>query len=372
MANGRKMPWLGVLAALVAVAAIGAGGIAVLRMDCWGDRDGSPRDAEVVPRIAPALIRYQQEIAFPVGLKEARALAVGSDDRIYVGGDKRIRVFNRDGTPAREIVLDGPPQCLAIAAGDAAEPARLVVGMEQHVELYRADGQRTEVWKSLGAEASLTAVAATEQDVFAADAGNHVVWHYDASGKLLRAIGRPDKARNYPGFLPTRRYFDMALGGDGLLHVVNPRALRVEAYTFAGDLEFTWGQGSPKLDGFFGCCNPAYLAALGDGRFVTMEKGARRVKIYSPQGKLKCVVAGPDQLGAEPGAVAADRHGRILVLDPAAAMVRIFSPFAGEGPGVRGMRRKASAKDPREGNDGPLPRSSSPTPKPTSSNTNEQ
>ena len=320
----HKLPWFGLLVGLIALAAIGAGAVAVLRMDAWGDRSRGQLDVDVVPKIDPALVRYQQAAAFAVGLKEARALAVGPEDRIYVGGDRMIRVLNSDGTPWREIALDGPPRCLAVAATDAAAPVRLVVGMEDHIEIYRATGQRAAVWKSLGAEASLTAVAATEQDVFAADAGNHVVWHYDSSGKLHGPIGRPDKAHNYPGFLITSHYFDLALGGDGLLHVVNPRALRVEAYTFGGDLEFTWGQGSTKLDGFFGCCNPAYLAAMGDGRFVTMEKGARRVKLYSGQGKFECVVAGPEQLGATAGAVAADRQGRILVLDPEAASVRVF------------------------------------------------
>ena len=127
-----------------------------------------------------------------------------------------------------------------------------------------------------------------------------------------------------PGFLITSHYFPLTLGADGLLYVVNPRALRVEVYTFGGDLERTWGKGSPGIEGFFGCCNPVYLATMGDGRFVTVEKGARRVKIYSPQGKFDCVVAGPEQLSAEPGPVAADGRGRILVLDPVAAVVRVF------------------------------------------------
>ncbi len=62
---------------------------------------------------------------------------------------------------------------------------------------------------------------------------------------------------------------------------------------------------------------------MADGRFVTMEKGARRVKIYTAAGKFECVVAGPEQFGPAAGPVAEDR-GRILVLDPAAAMVRVF------------------------------------------------
>ena len=63
---------------------------------------------------------------------------------------------------------------------------------------------------------------------------------------------------------------------------------------------------------------------MPDGRFVTVEKGVRRVKVYSARGKFECVVAELDRLGGEPGPVAADRQGRILVLDPAGGKVRVF------------------------------------------------
>ena len=52
---------------------------------------------------------------------------------------------------------------------------------------------------------------------------------------------------------------------------------------------------------FFGCCNPAQLAVLPDGRFVTAEKGIPRVKIYSRERPLS------DRRGRS---VAVDRHAR--------------------------------------------------------------
>ena len=75
---------------------------------------------------------------------------------------------------------------------------------------------------------------------------------------------------------------------------------------------------------FFGCCNPAQLAVLPDGRFVTAEKGIPRVKIYARDGSFQTVVAGPSQLTDTPADLAADRHGRVLVLDGRAAKVRVF------------------------------------------------
>jgi hypothetical protein len=350
MDKERKLFRLGFLVGLVAVAAIAAGTVAMLKIDPWADRNQGQSAAEIVPAVDPALIRYGQTAAWPTGFKEAHALAVGPDNQIYVGGileadspvfvgrklgqspERKpgqspawaVRVFHPDGAAGREIALPGPPQCLAVAGRDHVRPGRIYVGREDHVEVYSAAGKRVAAWKGLGEKALLTSLAAAEEDVFAADAGNCIVWRYDTSGKLKGRIGDPDKARNYPGFLITGRYFPLTLGADGLLDVVNPRALRVEAFTFGGDLERSWGKVSAGIEGFFGCCNPAYLATLADGRFVTMEKGARRVKLYSAQGKFDCVVAGPEQLPAEPGPVAADSLGRILVLDPAAAVVRVF------------------------------------------------
>jgi len=98
----------------------------------------------------------------------------------------------------------------------------------------------------------------------------------------------------------------------------------VEGYTDKGELETTWGQGSPAVADFFGCCNPAHLAVLPDGRFATGEKGIPRVKVYSREGKFQTVVAGPRQLSDTPADLAADCHGRVLVLDGRAAKVRVF------------------------------------------------
>jgi hypothetical protein len=325
MNNHNGLTLLRILVGLVVASSIAAGTVAVLRMDLWGDRTSHQAAAEeTAPEIDASLIHYRQTGQFAVGLREARALAVGPDGWICVGGDRAVNVLSPDGSRAYGIAVGGSPQCLAIADN-------LYVGMEDRVEVYDAKGKRLAAWKPLGGEAAITGLVAAENDVFVADAGNQIVWHFDTSGKLKGRIGEPNKARNYPGFLITNHYFPLTIGGDGLLHVVNPRALRVEAFTFGGDLEYSWGKGSPGVEGFFGCCNPAYLATLADRRFVTMEKGSRVAKLFSQRGKFECVVAGPDQI-ATIGPIAADRHGRILILDPTTATVRIYEakkPTAG-------------------------------------------
>ena len=98
-----------------------------------------------------------------------------------------------------------------------------------------------------------------------------------------------------------------------------------------GDLEFAWGKPSFELEGFSGCCNPSHFAMLPDGRFVTSEKGIPRVKVHDADGSFVTAVVGCDGLDTEtdPCDVATDLEGRIVVLDPGKAVVRIFESKGG-------------------------------------------
>ena len=126
--------------------------------------------------------------------------------------------------------------------------------------------------------------------------------------------------------------------------MVNPGNLRVDAYTFDGDYEFSWGRRSVEIDGFCGCCNPVNIAILPNGGFVTCEKGLVRVKLYDSQGEFKGVVAGPAQLVRDGDVricdlpeecqaggfdVAVDATGRVFVLDTIKNVVRVFSRMKG-------------------------------------------
>ncbi len=311
--------------------------------------------------INPAMIGYHETAGFRVAFREPRALAVDADAQIYVGGDRAIERFSADGKKLAEIALEGEPRCLVVGAlepitpGHALEPetpadeierakpdhaltpARpghslalatpkrlLYVGMEDHVEVYDPAGVRLAVWTSRGPDAIFTSITTTEDEVWVADAGNRLVWRLDVMGHLLEPVGQPDPSQRRVGFLVTNHYFDLAAGTNGLVYVVNPRLLRVEGYMQSGELETTWGKGSSAVADFFGCCNPAQLAVLPDGRFVTAEKGIPRVKVYSRRGNFETVVAGPPQLTDTPADLAADSRGRVLVLDGRAAKVRVF------------------------------------------------
>jgi sugar lactone lactonase YvrE len=303
--------------------------------------DRAEYDIEPFKKIDPARIRYEQTQEIPTGMEEARAIAVGPEDRIYVAGDRAIRVFDSAGSPGANIVLDGPPACLAVGGAEHAFPGRVYVGLRRRVQLLDPAGKPAGTWEVPGERVRLTSIAVAGDDVFVADCGGRVVVRYDVSGKRIGRIGQRDVKRGIPGLVIPSPFFDVAVAPDGLLWVVNPGARRLEAYTFDGKLERFWGKReSATLDGFFGCCNPAHLAILPDGRFVTAEKGLLRVKVYEADGQLDGVVAGPEQLESPSGAagpsrfdhelkavdVAADSRGRVLILDLAGRSVLVYEP----------------------------------------------
>jgi hypothetical protein len=124
---------------------------------------------------------------------------------------------------------------------------------------------------------------------------------------------------------------------NGLLYVANPGRHRVEVFTQDGAYkpELSWGEPSTSWSGFAGCCNPIALAALDDGRVLTVEKGISRIKIFA-EGKLDCVVAAPNILGESPHpryfTAVPLSDGRIAVFDFEYATVRMFVPMLSEDP----------------------------------------
>lgn len=329
--------------AAVVILTVAVGVVALLRIDRAGSGGSGLSERfdykiKQYEKIDPALIEYEQTGEFPSLLDEARAVAVGPDDGIFVAGDEAIHRFDPTGARQASIALPGQPSCLAVGRSTHAFPGRVYAGVGRNVEVFDAEGNPAATWEIPGKKVRMTSIALARDDVFVADCANRIVLRYDTSGTLVGRIGEYDKARRIRGFAIPSPFFDVAVAPDGLLWVVNPGALRLEAYTFEGNLELFWGESGVGIDEFFGCCNPAHFAFLFDGRFVTAEKGLLRVKVFSPEGLFECAVAGPEQLDSPPGPntrsrfdqehkavdVAADGQGRVLVLDLAASKVRIY------------------------------------------------
>jgi hypothetical protein len=332
---------------LVAVfIAIAIGIVAIIQLDTTGKKgsglgDEFTYDLEKLGKIDPNLILYKEPApAIKTAFTESRAIALSSKGTIYIAGDKAIRKFAESGNMLGEINLADTPMCLTVD-----NEGKIYIGMKDHVQIYDKQGKQAATWQNLGKNAVLTSIAVSKNDVFVADAGNRIVHRFNTAGKLINRIGEKDEDKKIPGFSIPSPHFDLAVGHDGLLRVVNPGNHLIEAYTPEGDLESSWGKFSNiNIEGFCGCCNPVSFAILTDESFVTCEKGLVRVKIYDQKGIFTGVVAGSKKLTGKAGRVcmipaecrsrafdvAVDPNERIFVLDTNKNVVRIFTKIKEE------------------------------------------
>lgn len=284
-------------------------------------------DLDSYRKTDPAKIVFAERATLQLAVEAPRALAVGPDDTLYVGTGKGTISFDMSGKRARS--WNQPSHVTALAAGP---DGRVYAGAGGAVYLLRADEGEPEPWTDLGERAVITSIAVSSNRVYVADAGNRVVAAYDADGRLLRFIGRKNKAKGIPGLIIPSPYFDVTLAEGGGIWLANPGRLLVAQFTEKGERKQTWGESGMNIEGLCGCCNPIHLASLPDGRFVTSEKGIPRVKVYEADGTFAGVVAGAEEFEEEEDGLdlAVDGKGRIYVLDSERATIRVYERKKGD------------------------------------------
>jgi hypothetical protein len=248
-------------------------------------------------------------------------IAAGPADRIFVLGDGELRVFEPDGKMVRSYKAPEGALCIAI---DSEE--RTYFGLEGRVEIYGSNGVRTGGFSAgeNGNPAIITAIKVSGQEVLAADVAAKLVRRYDLSGKQLGTVGTQAKVR---GFMLPNKSLDIAVDANGVIHAADPGRHRVSSWKSDGSMIGRFGKfGLIHPEDFVGCCNPVNLAILPNGNFVTAEKVAARVKVYSREGKLLALI-GPEYFDSKciHLFLAADSRGRILVADPIRKKIQIFS-----------------------------------------------
>ena len=267
-----------------------------------------------------------------IGYKEIRNYNIEADSphaitfhqqKIYIAADGFLQTFNIQGNQLLKVTLPYEPACL-----DVAEDGNIVIGFINRIGFFNEDAELLWMGDTLGYRSVITAVAVKNQLIFVADAGNRVVHRYDISGKYLDQFEGKTGEQDSVGFIVPSGYFDLKINPEGELWVVNPGRHAFENYTYEGELRSFWENSSPYLEGFTGCCNPAHLAFLPDGSFVTSEKLIVRIKTHKPSGELLSVVASPEQFqenGIAPD-IAVDTSGNIYALDFDRKIVRVFAP----------------------------------------------
>jgi hypothetical protein len=334
-----------VIGAILIVLALGVGVYALLRMDSRGDQTSSAQrfklDLASQVDVPSDMLAFTEQRRIDLATRVPTAIAATADGTVFVAGDSSVEIVRAEGTRTT-VPLEIQPTCLAVHQDVEQGDLQILLGAGRGVMVISQSGEVLQRWPEAHSKSLLTGIAVASDRVFVADAGQRAVLMYSRDGQLLGTIGKADPSRQMPGFVIPSPYFDLLVDREGLLHVVNPGMRRVEAYNQRGELQSYWGQAGSSLPSFFGCCNPAHVSLLPDGRFVTSEKGIPRIKIYSEAGELQQVVAAPRQLGVPASAlgdargnqkervfdVAVDGRGNVLVLDAQNRQVIVFQPIA--------------------------------------------
>lgn len=268
-----------------------------------------------------SLVNYTEVQDFKPDIEKMKAVDVDQDDNIYVAGKDKILIYDKDANLLKQI--NTTAETLSIKVSDNKE---IYLGARDHIEIWNSEGEKKDSWEVRNGKVFITSIALTDSSVFVADAGNKIIYHYDLDGNFINEIGRKDSIKGIQGFVIPSPYFDLAIGRDDELWVVNSGRHQFESYDKDGNLKSSWKKTSMDLEGFSGCCNPSNMAILPNGSFVTTEKGIVRIKVHKPSGEFESVVATPEQFdkGTMGLDIAIDSENRIVVLDPIRGLIRIF------------------------------------------------
>ncbi|MCX6232411.1 MAG: hypothetical protein NTZ33_12815 [Bacteroidetes bacterium] len=271
-------------------------------------------------RYDSSLVCYKEISQIPVDMEEVNAISIDKNDNIIAAGSK-LMVFDKNFKMINSSALTEAASCVCVNSND-----EVFLGIQHHIEVRNFTGKLLRQWNIKNSESVLTSIAVDESNVYVADAGERRVHQFDFNGKFIKNMGEEDSINGVPAIIIRSPFFDVAIGRDQEIWIVNPGMYLVEAFDSKGKLKSSWGSSSDKIEGFCGCCNPTHITLLADGSFVTSEKAIPRVKIYSQTGEFKCIVAGPDQFNeATKGLdLATDSKNKVYVLDPARKQIRIF------------------------------------------------
>jgi sugar lactone lactonase YvrE len=253
-------------------------------------------------------------------------VAIGAADRIYALGDGQVFILEANGDLVRKWKAPESASCLAVSPDK-----KVLIGASERVGIYSDEGNHLGGFAAGEAKrpARITSIKIFRNEILIADAGARHILRYDFNGKQLGEIG----TKGSTGFMLPNRSLDIAVDSQNVIWATDPGRHRVSSWKADGSPIGRFGKfGTRNLEDFVGCCNPVNIAVAPDGKIVTGEKVAARVKVYSPDGKLLAVI-GPEHF--DPGCLhlhlAVDSKGRVIVADPVRLQLKIFSPDINSG-----------------------------------------
>ncbi len=275
--------------------------------------------------VDPNLISHEETRMLSLGSLKGSAL-IYAEEKLIVAGDSSLVMMEPNGSKPQKFAIDPYPICLMM------DEFGIFVGYKSYVAQYDRGMKLVRRWADLGDRAHITNMAGNGEKVYVADAGNRKVIIYNQEGEFLGEFEGKSESEAGHGFIVPSANFDLVVNDFGELWVVNPGKHAMENYSDEGRLQGFWENASFDIDGFLGCCNPARIAVMDDGSFVTSEKGMVRIKIHDQSGQLLSVVA-PPRLFSEEGKapdICCDEKGVVYALDFDRNAIRIFEPKTDE------------------------------------------
>ncbi len=222
---------------------------------------------------------------FETGFEHPRAFAFDESGHLLVAGDQAVRIFSATGDFLSTFSLPEKPVAVAVCGGE-----KILVAFSGKLFCYDTTGQCQGDFfgeKSCRRPEKILSLAGDRENLFIADGAAKVILHYDAAGNFLNTLGENASGKG-AGFRLPSPGLGLAMGPDKTLFVAHRGLFQVEQYSGTGERLSLFGQSGPDAEpaAFCGCCNPASLAVLSDGRVATMEKGLPRLKVWDATGKL--------------------------------------------------------------------------------------
>lgn len=299
--------------------------IALILADFLGNRPGKrganpyEYNAADFRDVDSSLIHYRETSNIALDDREPYGLDI-YQDLIYITGKEFLQSIRPDGVQLLFKTLEGTGTCIEV------DNDYIFIGFSDHIAKFDKQGELLGRWDNPGDRTFITSLALKGNTLYAADAGNRRVIRYDRDGNMLGTFTGKSEGEAGHGFIIPSAKFDLAVNSYDELWVVNPGMHALENYTDDGNQRGYWQKSSMQIEGFTGCCNPAHIAVLEDGSFVTSEKGMVRIKIHEASGALRSVVAPPAKFKTDGKApeVAVSSMGHIYALDFDKNRIRIF------------------------------------------------
>jgi len=324
-----------------------------LMVGCGGQRDvfvpkqvvtptGQKKiDFDVKTFYEPAQLRIFSPDGRPLALWSLdltpRALGVGEDGLIYIGGPGKLAKLDRRGKVVKalepdflKLKPDAPPE-----DEDAAKPGEPRVQRSQEDEEEEA---KAAIRARKQVEVSGIAVAKDDLFVACRARSGFAVWRMDHDfGNAKKIV---DRLSGCCGQMDVQTHNGELFAAENARH-------RVVRYDREGKALANWGKSERTgIEGFGSCCNPMNLRFAGDGSLLTSESSLGRIKRYDPDGRLLGVLGvAKVELGCKHVPVDMSRDGtRIYVLNIGQREIAVLaSPSATP---AKGAKRPASRPRP--------------------------